>query len=91
MKFLIDAQLPRRFCSWLAAAGHDAIHTLDLPERNHTADSAILDIAEREARTGNIGNSELEKLIRDILPSTITAFETDHFIELGRESMMVHE
>lgn len=117
MKFLIDAQLPRRFCSWLAAAGHDAIHTLDLPERNHTADSAILDIAEREARivvtkdddfvqsfllagrpsklllvaTGNIGNSELEKLIRDILPSIITAFETYHFIELGRESMMVHE
>jgi predicted nuclease of predicted toxin-antitoxin system len=34
MKFLIDAQLPRRMVRWLSAAGHDAIHTLDLPDRN---------------------------------------------------------
>ncbi len=117
MKFLIDAQLPRRFCSWLAAAGHDAKHTLDLPQRNHTADSAILDFAEQEERivvtkdddfvqsfllngrpaklllvaTGNIGNAELEKLIRDALPTITSAFETYSFIELGRESLMVHE
>lgn len=50
MKFLIDAQLPRRFCSWLAAAGHDATHTLDLPQRNRTTDSEILDLAEQENR-----------------------------------------
>jgi predicted nuclease of predicted toxin-antitoxin system len=31
MKFLVDAQLPRRFCGWLTEAGHDALHTLDLP------------------------------------------------------------
>ena len=50
MKFLIDAQLPRRFCIWIAAAGHEAKHTLDLPLRNRTSDNDIVDIAERENR-----------------------------------------
>lgn len=30
MKFLIDAQLPKRLCDWLRAKGYDALHTLDL-------------------------------------------------------------
>ena len=50
MKFLVDAQLPRRFCAWLVAAGHDARHTLDLPMANRTTDSAMIDIAEEEER-----------------------------------------
>lgn len=36
MKFLVDAQLPMRVCAWLAEAGHDAIHTLDLVHGNRT-------------------------------------------------------
>jgi predicted nuclease of predicted toxin-antitoxin system len=39
MNFLIDAQLPRRFVVWLREAGHDALHTLDLPLKNRTPDS----------------------------------------------------
>lgn len=31
MKFLIEAHLPRRLAAQLNSAGHDAIHTLDLP------------------------------------------------------------
>jgi predicted nuclease of predicted toxin-antitoxin system len=31
MKFLVDAQLPRRLTYRLREAGHDALHTLDLP------------------------------------------------------------
>lgn len=50
MKFLVDAQLPRRFCGWLCELGHDALHTLDLPRANRTSDNEILDIAEREQR-----------------------------------------
>ena len=38
MKFLVDAQLPRRFASWLKDTGHDARHTLDLPKNNFDAD-----------------------------------------------------
>jgi len=30
MKFLIDAQLPRRLAHWFPRGGHDVIHTLDL-------------------------------------------------------------
>ena len=50
MKFLIDAQLPRRFAVWLTEAGHDARHTLDLPSGNRTPDSEIIACAMHEAR-----------------------------------------
>ena len=50
MRFLVDAQLPRRFCGWLNEAGHDAVHTLELPHGNRTTDNEILDVAEREQR-----------------------------------------
>jgi predicted nuclease of predicted toxin-antitoxin system len=50
MKFLVDAQLPRRFASWLNEAGHDALHTLDLPGKNHTSDSEIIARAMQDRR-----------------------------------------
>lgn len=50
MNFLVDAQLPQRMTAWLAAAGCDAIHTLDLPDRNRTTDEQIISVAEREQR-----------------------------------------
>ncbi len=50
MRFLIDAQLPRRFCTWITDANHDVKHTLDLPQRNRTPDGEIVEIAEREDR-----------------------------------------
>jgi predicted nuclease of predicted toxin-antitoxin system len=37
---LIDAQLPRR----------DAIHTLDLPDGNHSTDDQVIDRAEQDGR-----------------------------------------
>jgi predicted nuclease of predicted toxin-antitoxin system len=33
-----------------AGPGHDTLHTLDLPERNRTADSSITALADREHR-----------------------------------------
>jgi predicted nuclease of predicted toxin-antitoxin system len=50
MKFIVDAQLPRRLSHEIAALGDDAVHTLDLPMGNLTADSTILQIASREGR-----------------------------------------
>ena len=41
MKFLVDAQLPRRLLAQIQAAGFEAIHTLDLPEGNRTHDRVI--------------------------------------------------
>jgi hypothetical protein len=50
MKFLIDAQLPRRMARRLHAAGHDAIHTLDLSAGNRTTDAEISRMADRDGR-----------------------------------------
>jgi predicted nuclease of predicted toxin-antitoxin system len=50
MKFLIDAQLPRRFALWLTEAGHDALHTLDLPLKNRTPDQQVVARAMQDGR-----------------------------------------
>jgi predicted nuclease of predicted toxin-antitoxin system len=50
VKFLVDAQLPRRFCVWLADGGHDASHTLDLPLGNRTPYETLIEYADREGR-----------------------------------------
>jgi predicted nuclease of predicted toxin-antitoxin system len=50
MKCIVDAQLPRRMTVWLASAGCDAVHTLDLPDGNQTTDEQINDLADREQR-----------------------------------------
>jgi predicted nuclease of predicted toxin-antitoxin system len=51
LKFLIDAQLPKRMADWLALLGHDAKHTLDLPSANRTTDTVVIATADAEART----------------------------------------
>lgn len=50
MNFVVDAQLPRRIAHRLREAGHDAVHTLDLPSGNRTTDEEINALAEREER-----------------------------------------
>jgi predicted nuclease of predicted toxin-antitoxin system len=47
MNFLIDANLPRRIVRIFQERGHDAVHTLELPEGNATPDVALLDYAEK--------------------------------------------
>ncbi len=48
MKFLIDAQLPRRLTLLLGQAGVEAVHTLDLPLGNRTPDRAINELSDKE-------------------------------------------
>ena len=50
MKFLVDAQLPRRFVTWLNETGHDALHTSDLPLKNLIPDSEVIARAMRDGR-----------------------------------------
>jgi predicted nuclease of predicted toxin-antitoxin system len=45
MKFLIDAQLPRRLTAQLRQAGFEATHALDLPEGNRTTDQALVNLS----------------------------------------------
>jgi len=46
MKFLIDANLPRRLVNLFSERGYEAVHTLDLPDGNATPDLAILQYAD---------------------------------------------
>jgi len=50
MKFIVDAQLPRRLARELVAAGHDAVHTLNLARGNRTPDKEVTFIAAAEGR-----------------------------------------
>ena len=51
MKFLVDAQLPRRLVYRLREMGFEAVHTLDLPLGNRTPDSYINELSMREKYT----------------------------------------
>jgi predicted nuclease of predicted toxin-antitoxin system len=116
MKFLVDAQLPRRFANWLNEAEHDALHTLELPRKNLTTDQEVIARAKRDGRivvskdadfvqtflvtgepalllisTGNISNAELEKVLRANLSGIEAAFVSNRFIEISRDTLVVHE
>ncbi len=116
MKLLVDAQLPRRLANWLNEAGYDALHTLDLPLANLTADSEVIARADQDDRivvtkdddfvqsflihgkprrlllisTGNISNNELLALISRNMDAIARAFESGAYVEIGRESLVVH-
>ena len=50
MKFLIGAQLPARLAEFLNRAGHDAVHTIGLPDGNRSTDSQIAQRADTDGR-----------------------------------------
>lgn len=50
MKFLIDAHLPYQLAVQLNEAGHDALHTKDLPLQNRTPDESINQLSLDEQR-----------------------------------------
>jgi predicted nuclease of predicted toxin-antitoxin system len=50
MRFLVDAQLPIRLARYLASAGHDSLHTSELPDGNRTTDRQVSDIADEQSR-----------------------------------------
>ena len=50
MKFLIDAQLPARLARFLQESGHDAVHSLSLPNGNRSTDAEIATGANEENR-----------------------------------------
>jgi len=50
VKFLVDAHLPRGLCLVLQEAGHDALHTSQLPARNRTTDQAINELSVTDQR-----------------------------------------
>jgi len=50
MKFIVDAQLPKKLSDQLALLGYDSIHTSELELGNRTADSFITELSMKEQR-----------------------------------------
>jgi predicted nuclease of predicted toxin-antitoxin system len=50
VRFLVDAQLPTHLAELLGRAGHDAIHTTDLPAGNRSTDHEIARLADDDNR-----------------------------------------
>ncbi|HMS99992.1 MAG TPA: DUF5615 family PIN-like protein [Saprospiraceae bacterium] len=50
MKFIIDAQLPKRLSLLLISCGFDSIHTSELEKGNFTTDKELIEISIRESR-----------------------------------------
>ncbi len=50
MKFVVDAQLPAKLSRLLAEAGHDSVHTSQLPEGNRIPDAILAELADDEDR-----------------------------------------
>jgi predicted nuclease of predicted toxin-antitoxin system len=50
VKFLVDAQLPLRLARFLAGAGHDTIHTVNLIDGNRTSDVVVARRADGDDR-----------------------------------------
>jgi len=50
VRFLIDAQSPARLAEFLNRAGHEALHTIRLPDGNRSTDSQIAERADTEGR-----------------------------------------
>lgn len=73
MKFIVDAQLPRRLARDLAAAGHEVVHTLELPEGNRTQDGDIAELAVRQGRVVVTKDSDfvISFLLRGVPPKLL--------------------
>ncbi|NBB86414.1 MAG: hypothetical protein GVY12_09405 [Bacteroidetes bacterium] len=77
MKFLVDAQLPRRICYQLREHGHDAVHTLDLPEANRTTDATLNRISVEEKRVVITKDSDfVDSLIVQGIPYKLLLIST---------------
>ena len=86
MKFLVDAQLPRRLAVWLDEAGFPAVHTF--------VDSFVLLKKPYKLlliSTGNISNPELESLFKANIKKLQDAFDAgSEFVELNETAIVVH-
>lgn len=50
MRFIVDAQLPKKLSQLLNDLGYDSIHTLDLQNRNATSDKFICELSLKDKR-----------------------------------------
>jgi len=77
VKFVIDAQLPKALSDFLNQKGYDSIHTLELPEKNRTKDSQIIQKAIEENRIVISKDSDfLDSFLLKALPPKLIMVKT---------------
>jgi predicted nuclease of predicted toxin-antitoxin system len=90
MKFLLDAQLPRRLVFVFRNPGYDAIHTLDLPQQNTTSDSDITNIAIQETRIVVTKDADfVESFILSRRPPRLLVIATGNIPNAALESLLL--
>jgi predicted nuclease of predicted toxin-antitoxin system len=89
MKFLVDAQLPRRLIYPLRDRGHDAVHTLDLPKGNRTPDAAITQLSVSEERVVVTKDSDfVDSLIVHGVPHKLLLVSTGNIRNSALETLL---
>jgi predicted nuclease of predicted toxin-antitoxin system len=92
MKFLVDAQLPRRLVFCLRGAGHDPLHTLDLPHGNRTPDAEILALAARDGRIVVTKNADfVDSFLLSHAPPKLLLISTGNIRNSELEALFVAE
>ncbi|MHB1557256.1 MAG: DUF5615 family PIN-like protein [Isosphaeraceae bacterium] len=90
MRFLVDAQLPRRMVTWFVAAGFDAIHTLDLPDGNRTTDNGVIDAAERDGRVVITKDADfVDSHVLHSRPAKLLLISTGNISNKDLEALMI--
>jgi predicted nuclease of predicted toxin-antitoxin system len=90
VRFLVDAQLPRRVGGWLAAAGCDAVHTLDLPDGNRTTDQQVIELADREQRAVVTKDADfVDSHVLHARPAKLLLVSTGNISNRDLEALMV--
>ena len=97
MKFIVDAQLPKSLARLLREYGYDAIHTLELPNRNRTEDSEINEISFEEQRVVISKDSDFfdtyfsKKEPWKLLFLTVGNISNDELLQLFRNNLLAIE
>ena len=90
MRFLVDAPLPRRLCYRLRERGHDAVHTLDLPDGNRTPDTVINEFSLAEKRAVVTKDSDfVESLIVQGVPYKLLLVSTGNIRNSHLEQILL--
>jgi predicted nuclease of predicted toxin-antitoxin system len=76
--------------AWLIAAGCDALHTLDLPNENRTADQELLDLSDREQRVIITKDSDfVDSHILNNRPAKLLLISTGNISNRALEALTV--
>ncbi len=91
MKFLVNAQLPRRLLHRLHEFGHEAMHTLDLPLGNRTPDETINEVSVRDHAIVITKDSDfVDSFILRRQPYKLLLISTGNITNADLETLLLH-